>query len=280
MPTTLGARIASVRGHLKLSQAEFSRKIAVSRSYLSEVENEKGKPSIEMVVGIATRFPEVNLDWLLTGEGVLQLESGDGKKNVSKLEALSHLIHEGEERQLFGPSEDHDHPLNQVKWPLTPAQERLLEYFVPLAPVPGNIPFVNPFNKSADRQLQINIPIAITRSWADELFKCSPTDILLYHFVTNDFEPIIPKGSYALISLKDDNFSVSGYYLIGGCEYLEMWYVSRVSGETIIGTTKAPLDATSLRQVDMDSEELYFVGRVIWLAMVPHPLLGGADMKK
>lgn len=66
---SLGERIKIVRIIYGMKQADFAEHIGVSRSYLSESENEKGKPSIEMVVGIAQGFLYLNTHWLLTGEG-------------------------------------------------------------------------------------------------------------------------------------------------------------------------------------------------------------------
>lgn len=69
LPTNLGLRIKAVRQYYSERQAEFAERIGVSRSYLSEVENGKSKPSIEMIVGIAKKCPEVRHEWLLTGLG-------------------------------------------------------------------------------------------------------------------------------------------------------------------------------------------------------------------
>ncbi|MBF0392303.1 MAG: helix-turn-helix transcriptional regulator [Alphaproteobacteria bacterium] len=66
---SLGERIRIVRFIYDMKQSEFADYLGVSRSYLSEVENEKGKPSIEMVVGIAHYFIYLNGNWLLTGDG-------------------------------------------------------------------------------------------------------------------------------------------------------------------------------------------------------------------
>ena len=54
--SSLGERIKIVRLIYAMSQSHFAEAIGVSRSYLSEAENGKGKPSIEMVVGIANTF--------------------------------------------------------------------------------------------------------------------------------------------------------------------------------------------------------------------------------
>lgn len=65
----IGARLGEVQARSGLSQRDFAARLGVSPSYFSEVRAGKGKPSLEMMVGVAIRFPEVSLRWLLTGEG-------------------------------------------------------------------------------------------------------------------------------------------------------------------------------------------------------------------
>ncbi|ALG67904.1 helix-turn-helix domain-containing protein [Beggiatoa leptomitoformis] len=65
----IGSRIKEIRLSKKLNQKRFSEITNVSRSYISEIESEKSKVSIDVAVGIATHFPDINLNWLLTGDG-------------------------------------------------------------------------------------------------------------------------------------------------------------------------------------------------------------------
>jgi transcriptional regulator with XRE-family HTH domain len=65
----LAARIRAVRERYGLTQKQFAEQLGVSRSYLGKAEAAKGKPTIEMLVGIAESYPEVSTRWLLTGEG-------------------------------------------------------------------------------------------------------------------------------------------------------------------------------------------------------------------
>ncbi|BAP56339.1 bacteriophage CI repressor [Thioploca ingrica] len=72
-------RITRVRKHKGMSQKEFSAMIGVSQSYLSEVENGKSKPSLELLSGIVNRFSDINADWLLTGRGAMQNPPPEGE---------------------------------------------------------------------------------------------------------------------------------------------------------------------------------------------------------
>lgn len=67
----IATRIREVRAITGKTQVDFARIIGVSRSYLSEVEARKAKPSVEMIVGVLTNFPEIASPyWFLLGHGV------------------------------------------------------------------------------------------------------------------------------------------------------------------------------------------------------------------
>lgn len=49
--------------------ASFSKRVGVSQSILSHILNGRNKPSLDLILKIHTALPEVDLEWLLTGEG-------------------------------------------------------------------------------------------------------------------------------------------------------------------------------------------------------------------
>ena len=65
----INERITALRRYKNMNQKEFSEFIECPRSSLSEIENGKRSPNIELIVGISNRFKEINTDWLITGEG-------------------------------------------------------------------------------------------------------------------------------------------------------------------------------------------------------------------
>ena len=62
-------RIAWLMTHYGLSKAQFARKIDFQSSALSHIFSGRNKPSLSMVSAIARHFPQVNMDWLIAGEG-------------------------------------------------------------------------------------------------------------------------------------------------------------------------------------------------------------------
>lgn len=64
--TEINKRVKQVRERVGLTQKEFAAQIGVSRSFLSEIEAGKVKPSVETLIGIVTRF-QIDPHWLLIG---------------------------------------------------------------------------------------------------------------------------------------------------------------------------------------------------------------------
>ncbi len=53
----------------KLSPTQFATEIGVQRSALSHVLSGRNKPSLDFMMKIKARYPDINLDWLLLGKG-------------------------------------------------------------------------------------------------------------------------------------------------------------------------------------------------------------------
>lgn len=57
------------KSRIVLSQAEFSEKVGIKPSQVSEMLNGKRKISERTIHNIVEAFPDLNINWLLTGEG-------------------------------------------------------------------------------------------------------------------------------------------------------------------------------------------------------------------
>lgn len=62
-------RIASILSHYDLSAAAFADSIQVQRSNISHILNGRNKPSLDFVMKVVGAYPEVDLYWLLYGQG-------------------------------------------------------------------------------------------------------------------------------------------------------------------------------------------------------------------
>ena len=68
-------RIEVLLDYFGLSASAFADKLGVQRSGLSHLMSGRNKPSLDLVMKITESFPEVDLYWLLNGEG--QFPKGD-----------------------------------------------------------------------------------------------------------------------------------------------------------------------------------------------------------
>ncbi len=65
----LNERISKVIEYSQFSSSEFADEIDVQRSSISHITSGRNKPSLEVIIKIKRRFPEILWDWLITGDG-------------------------------------------------------------------------------------------------------------------------------------------------------------------------------------------------------------------
>lgn len=65
----LNERISKVIEYSRFTPSEFADEIDVQRSSISHITSGRNKPSLEFIIKIKSRFPELLWDWLVTGEG-------------------------------------------------------------------------------------------------------------------------------------------------------------------------------------------------------------------
>lgn len=70
----IGSRIKTIRKINGLNQIEFASKIGVSQGTLSELEQDRYKPSTDTVIAISQCF-NTDLNWLLNGTNELTKET-------------------------------------------------------------------------------------------------------------------------------------------------------------------------------------------------------------
>ena len=64
-------RLAQLIQHLGISSAAFAEKIGIQRSSISHVISGRNKPSLEFMHKISLAYPDISLDWLITGNGTM-----------------------------------------------------------------------------------------------------------------------------------------------------------------------------------------------------------------
>lgn len=264
---TIGERIAKVRAALSLTQAALAKKIMVSRSYISEVEAGKGKPSIDMVVGIATWCPAVEIEWLLTGNGEMLRSAPDERSYIKDVDMIS-------KAELANESE-RDRAISDIKWPLTSDQELLLENYEFAPQFFGQA--VETFCRTSfDEMIEnhpIRIPYAFSRQWVRASFGVDIGNLFLFLVRNSSMEPIIDNGSYALITHEDNynngKFTKDGVYLMwhyveGNSQFFLGYVRADQQGMIEIAYTRPDLEQ-SFQKVSPIDEPILYVGRVVWV---------------
>ncbi len=80
------SRISEYCKHKNIAISRFEKNAGLSNGYFNQV---KKRPSLDKIRGIIEAFPDLNTDWLLTGEGemlkgsTVQTTYGDNSPNIN-----------------------------------------------------------------------------------------------------------------------------------------------------------------------------------------------------
>ena len=79
-----GNRLQKILDFYNISATELSNQISFNRSTISHLLSGRNKPSLDFVMKVLQKYPEVELYWLLNGKGSFPL--------VKNIPSSSHLI--------------------------------------------------------------------------------------------------------------------------------------------------------------------------------------------
>lgn len=103
----ISQRIAEVLQYSGFSATEFADEIGVQRSSLSHISSGRNKPSLEFIMKIKSRFPDIEWDWLITGSGEMlasekqiKEESDIAQQKPASLPDLLNFVENDLEREL------------------------------------------------------------------------------------------------------------------------------------------------------------------------------------
>lgn len=78
----LNDRISEIIKYSELTASDFADEIDVQRSSISHITSGRNKPSLDFIVKIKNRFPEIAWDWLINGEGEMLISQKTDIKTV------------------------------------------------------------------------------------------------------------------------------------------------------------------------------------------------------
>ena len=64
---------------LQMTQSDFASKTGISPSALTQLKNNAGNLSIDNVIKIKKAFPNISLDWLISGDGEMYEKINDSQ---------------------------------------------------------------------------------------------------------------------------------------------------------------------------------------------------------
>ena len=78
-------RISKIIEYSSLTPSEFADEIEVQRSSISHITSGRNKPSLDFIVKIKNKYPELSWDWLINDEGEM-LQKKDEETQVPEIQ--------------------------------------------------------------------------------------------------------------------------------------------------------------------------------------------------
>ena len=158
-------RIAKIIEHFRLSSSEFADEIDVPRSSISHITSGRNKPSLDFITKVKGRFPSLQWDWLINGEGEMLINEKDSQKNISPSDLFSIIDDEnyGKEELSTMPTEISDKSKN-----ISPSKPISQEFPIPIQDVEKkNISDSQPLEISPKKEENPS-PLAMEQSKKEE----------------------------------------------------------------------------------------------------------------
>ena len=87
-----GSRLKEIREYKRLSQKDFSDFLGVSIN-ISDAESGKKIPKSDFLASLKRAMPEIDLNWLLTGQGEMMGHTEESNRNVARIGAHGDYIY-------------------------------------------------------------------------------------------------------------------------------------------------------------------------------------------
>lgn len=79
MQHPINERIISIyKEYLKEKPTDFAKSIGLTKQTISGIENGMNAPSLKFIDAIKSKYPEINMNWLIAGHGEMLLSGGSG----------------------------------------------------------------------------------------------------------------------------------------------------------------------------------------------------------
>ena len=92
----LNSRVQKIINYSELSFSEFADEIGVQRSNISHVLSGRNKPSLDFLMKIKDRFPEIQWEWLIEGKGAMVFSENEAASTPSSYSLEESKINDDE----------------------------------------------------------------------------------------------------------------------------------------------------------------------------------------
>ena len=92
----LNSRVQKIINYSELSSSEFADEIGVQRSNISHVLSGRNKPSLDFLLKIKDRFPEIQWEWLIEGKGAMIFSENEAASTSSSYSLEESKINDDE----------------------------------------------------------------------------------------------------------------------------------------------------------------------------------------
>ena len=137
--TAMKDRIKEIQNMTKMSQQDFAKQIGVAPGSLSSIYSGRTQPTNNYVIGIHKAFPDINVNWLMFGEGGMYDKPTDDNSSTPSLDNGSENnslfdTPDQEDRSLFDDSSQMEDvlPFQNIRRVPEPRGRRVVESQQPL----------------------------------------------------------------------------------------------------------------------------------------------------
>ena len=92
----LNSRVQKIINYSELSSSEFADEIGVQRSNISHILSGRNKPSLDFLMKIKDRFPEIQWEWLIEGKGAMIFSENEADSTPSSYSLEESKINDDE----------------------------------------------------------------------------------------------------------------------------------------------------------------------------------------
>jgi plasmid maintenance system antidote protein VapI len=72
-------RVVEIQDRYQLTSAQFAARLGIQRARLSHLSNARNNVSLDFLLTVLTKFPDVNAEWLMRGKGSMIRDTNEGK---------------------------------------------------------------------------------------------------------------------------------------------------------------------------------------------------------